>query len=84
MKGAIPTDMPSLGIPWLMACLTPLYRKAAAANRIPVVANVAISSVPGSLDYGLVSAYQSMPNLRRFERHLQASHEELMKITEKK
>ena len=120
MKGAIPTDMPSLGIPWLMACLTPLYRKAAAANRIPVVANLTISNVPGpqlplylagaelkayypvsivthglglnitivsyngSLDYGLVSAHQSMPNLRRFERHLQASHEELMKITEKK
>ena len=120
LKGAIPTDMPSLGIPWLMATLTPLYRKAAAANRIPVIANLAISNVPGpqvplylagaelrayypvsivthglglnitivsyngSLDYGLVSAHQSMPDLRKFERHLQASHEELMKITEKK
>jgi WS/DGAT/MGAT family acyltransferase len=47
MKGAIPTDMPSLGIPWLMARIMPLYRKAAAANRIPVIANVAISNVPG-------------------------------------
>lgn len=47
MKGAIPTDMPSLGIPWLMAGITPLFRKAAAANRIPVVANVVISNVPG-------------------------------------
>jgi hypothetical protein len=47
MKGAIPTDMPSLAIPWLMAGITPLFRKAAAANRIPVVANVAISNVPG-------------------------------------
>ena len=47
MKGAIPTDMPSLGIPWLLAAITPLYRKAVAANRIPVVANVAISNVPG-------------------------------------
>jgi hypothetical protein len=47
MKAAIPTDMPSLGIPWLMATVTPLYRKAVAANRIPVIANVAISNVPG-------------------------------------
>ncbi|MGZ5079227.1 MAG: WS/DGAT/MGAT family O-acyltransferase [Usitatibacter sp.] len=47
MKGAIPTDMPSLGIPWLMALVTPLYRKAVAANRIPVIANVTISNVPG-------------------------------------
>ena len=30
-----------------MARITPLYRKAVAANRIPVVANVAISNVPG-------------------------------------
>ena len=47
MKTAIPTDMPSLGIPWLMAAITPLYRSAAAANRIPVIANVIISNVPG-------------------------------------
>ncbi len=47
MKGAIPTDMPSLGIPWLMAGVTALFRKAAAANRIPVIANVLVSNVPG-------------------------------------
>jgi diacylglycerol O-acyltransferase len=47
MKGAIPTDLPSLGIPWLMASLVPLYRKAVGAERIPVLANVAISNVPG-------------------------------------
>ncbi len=47
MKTAIPTDMPSLGIPWLMAAITPLYRSAASANRIPVIANVIISNVPG-------------------------------------
>lgn len=47
MKGAIPTDMPSLGVPWLMASITPLYRKVVEANRIPVVANLAISNVPG-------------------------------------
>lgn len=47
MKGAIPTDLPSLGVPWLMAAVTPLYRRAVAAPRIPVVANVVISNVPG-------------------------------------
>ncbi len=47
MKGAIPTDAPSLGIPWLMARITPLYRQAVAAEKIPVLANVAISNVPG-------------------------------------
>ena len=47
VKGAIPTDLPSLGIPWLMAAITPLYRKAVAAPRIPVIANVVISNVPG-------------------------------------
>ncbi len=47
VKNAIPMDMPSLGIPWLMAIVTPLYRKAAAAKRIPVIANVVISNVPG-------------------------------------
>jgi WS/DGAT/MGAT family acyltransferase len=47
VKGAIPTDLPSLGIPWLMAAVTPLYRKAVGAPRIPVIANVVISNVPG-------------------------------------
>jgi len=47
LRGAIPTDLPSLGIPWLMARVTPLYRSAIAAERIPVIANLAISNVPG-------------------------------------
>jgi len=47
LKGAIPTDMPSIGIPWLLGAITPLFRKAVASDRIPVVANVAISNVPG-------------------------------------
>jgi diacylglycerol O-acyltransferase len=47
MKGAIPTDLPSLGVPWLMARIAPLYRQAIAAERIPVIANLAISNVPG-------------------------------------
>ncbi len=47
MKSIIPTDMPSLGIPWLMSVITPLYKTAVATSRIPVVANLAISNVPG-------------------------------------
>jgi WS/DGAT/MGAT family acyltransferase len=47
MKEAIPTDMPSLGLPWLMSALRPLYRTAADGERLPAVANVVISSVPG-------------------------------------
>jgi diacylglycerol O-acyltransferase len=47
LRGAIPTDLPSLGLPWLMARLAPLYRSAVAAERIPVIANLAISNVPG-------------------------------------
>jgi diacylglycerol O-acyltransferase / wax synthase len=50
MKGATSTlvsDLPSLGIPWLMSVITPLYKSAVSTNRIPVVANVVISNVPG-------------------------------------
>jgi len=50
MKGALTTvasDLPTLGIPWLMGIITPLYKTAVATNRIPVVANLVISNVPG-------------------------------------
>jgi len=47
MKSLIPMDLPSLGIPWLMSVITPLYRTAVATNRIPVVANLVVSNVPG-------------------------------------
>jgi diacylglycerol O-acyltransferase / wax synthase len=119
MKGAIPTDLPSLGIPWLMAAITPLYRKAVAAPRIPVFANVVISNVPGpqvplylagaelkayypvsivthglalnitivsyngSLDFGLVACRKTMPELRRFAKHLKNAHEELLQTTQR-
>jgi WS/DGAT/MGAT family acyltransferase len=115
VKGAIPTDLPSLGLPWLMAAVTPLYRKAVASERVPVLANLAISNVPGpqvplflagmeltayypvsivthglglnvtivsyagSLDFGLVSAKSALPDLRRFARHLEAAHRELLR-----
>ena len=47
LKGAMAPELPSLGVPWLMATILPLYRKAVATNRIPVIANVIISNVPG-------------------------------------
>jgi diacylglycerol O-acyltransferase / wax synthase len=47
LKSILPTDFPSLGMPWLMEAVTSLYGKAKVADRIPQVANVAISNVPG-------------------------------------
>ena len=47
LKSLIPTDLPSLGLPWLMSVIPPLYRKAVASNKIPILANIAISNVPG-------------------------------------
>jgi diacylglycerol O-acyltransferase / wax synthase len=47
MKSLMPTDFPSLGVPWLMESLSNLYAKARVADRIPAIANVTISNVPG-------------------------------------
>jgi len=47
MKSLMPSDFPSLGVPWLMAGLSSLYEKARVADRIPAIANVTISNVPG-------------------------------------
>ncbi|OYU98220.1 MAG: wax ester/triacylglycerol synthase family O-acyltransferase, partial [Burkholderiales bacterium PBB5] len=47
LKQVLPTDFPSIGVPWLLQALTALYGKAQVADRIPVVANVVISNVPG-------------------------------------
>ncbi len=47
IKSILPTDFPSLGVPWLMEAATALYGKARVAERIPQVANVVISNVPG-------------------------------------
>lgn len=47
LKGVLPTDFPSLGVPWLLEALTTLYGKARVAERVPQVANVLISNVPG-------------------------------------
>ena len=47
MKSLMPTDFPSLGLPWLMESLSNLYAKARVADRLPAIANVTISNVPG-------------------------------------
>jgi WS/DGAT/MGAT family acyltransferase len=47
LKSVLPTDFPSLGVPWLMEAATALYGKAKVADRIPSVANLVISNVPG-------------------------------------
>ena len=47
MKSILPTDFPSIGIPWLIEAAATLYGKARAADRLPQVANVVISNVPG-------------------------------------
>jgi WS/DGAT/MGAT family acyltransferase len=47
VKGVLPTDFPSVGLPWLIEAATKLYGKAKVADRIPQLANVAISNVPG-------------------------------------
>jgi diacylglycerol O-acyltransferase / wax synthase len=47
VKSILPTNFPSLGVPWLIEAATALYGKAKVADRIPQVANVVISNVPG-------------------------------------
>ncbi len=47
VKSILPTDFPSLGVPWLMEAAAALYGKAKVADKIPQVANVVISNVPG-------------------------------------
>lgn len=47
LKSVLPTDFPSIGVPWLMEAMTALYGKARVAERVPQLANVVISNVPG-------------------------------------
>jgi len=46
-KNVIPTDFPSIGLPWLLQSLATLYGKSKLAGAIPPIANVVISNVPG-------------------------------------
>jgi WS/DGAT/MGAT family acyltransferase len=46
-KGVIPTDFPSIGVPWLLQGLASLYGRSGITRAIPPIANVVISNVPG-------------------------------------
>jgi WS/DGAT/MGAT family acyltransferase len=46
-KGVIPTDFPSIGVPWLLQGLAALYGRSGIASAMPPIANVVISNVPG-------------------------------------
>lgn len=47
VKNILPTDFPSIGVPWLMQAAGALYQRARVADKLPPVANVVISNVPG-------------------------------------
>ncbi len=47
LRRVLPTDYPSIGVPWLLEGLTALYGRAKVAERLPPFANVVISNVPG-------------------------------------
>ncbi len=46
-KSIIPTDFPTLGVPWLVGALAELYGRSRIASVAPPLANVVISNVPG-------------------------------------
>ena len=46
-RGVIPTDFPSIGVPWLLHGLASLYGRSGIAGAIAPIANVVISNVPG-------------------------------------
>lgn len=46
-QSVIPTDFPSIGVPWLVGGLAALYGKTKLASAIPPIANLVISNVPG-------------------------------------
>jgi len=47
VKSAVPTEFPSLGLPWLGNALAALWGRGRLANRLPPLANVIVSNVPG-------------------------------------
>ncbi|MCO5108654.1 MAG: wax ester/triacylglycerol synthase family O-acyltransferase [Burkholderiaceae bacterium] len=46
-RQVLPTDFPTLGLPWLLSALASLYGRTRLANAIPPIANLVISNVPG-------------------------------------
>ncbi|HSN73251.1 MAG TPA: wax ester/triacylglycerol synthase family O-acyltransferase [Steroidobacteraceae bacterium] len=47
LEGVMPTDFPSLGLPWLLTAAAQLYGRSRLADRVPPVANLVVSNVPG-------------------------------------
>jgi WS/DGAT/MGAT family acyltransferase len=47
VKSVLPTDFPSLGVPWLMSAAVSVYGRARLADSLPPLANVVVSNVPG-------------------------------------
>jgi WS/DGAT/MGAT family acyltransferase len=47
LRSVIPTDFPSIGMPWLFGAAASLYGRARLADRIPPLANLVISNFPG-------------------------------------
>jgi WS/DGAT/MGAT family acyltransferase len=47
LRGAMPTDFPSLGLPWLLSAAATAYGRFGIANRLPPIANLVVSNVPG-------------------------------------
>ncbi|GAB3552753.1 wax ester/triacylglycerol synthase family O-acyltransferase [Noviherbaspirillum agri] len=48
VKSLLPTDLPSIGVPWLMSAFASLFSRANLGDNMPPIANVLISNVPGS------------------------------------
>ena len=46
-QGILPTDFPTIATPWLLHGLASLYGRAGVSGRLPPIANVVISNVPG-------------------------------------
>jgi diacylglycerol O-acyltransferase len=47
LKSVLPTNYPSIGMPWLLEAAAALYGRAKMAERIPQLSNLIISNVPG-------------------------------------
>jgi diacylglycerol O-acyltransferase len=47
VKSIMPTEFPSLGVPWLMSALVSMYGRSRLADTLPPIANVVVSNVPG-------------------------------------
>jgi diacylglycerol O-acyltransferase len=47
VRSAVPTEFPSLGLPWLGNLLAAVWGRGRLADRLPPLANVLVSNVPG-------------------------------------